>query len=909
MGDEMETVAAIASKNRPTRLSALLDRHRHARAIMVAVAIVGSALTAFGFGLWHDDRVLMVDESKYVSVAALFVAALAMERLTELLIAPWLGGGTGRLDRNIVVGSFALWFGVVISGFLGLRLLALFRGDIVGGSGWIGDHLAPAIDVFATGLAIGAGGKPLHDVISGLEKSAVRAKAASDAAPSPAATEPPLPRGGSFRLALAIKPLNVASLRERVGKLLPNWSLEADTLVHTVTASVPGSSQYVQELFSAAHRLHSDGFAVTPLLSPTGAIAAVPAALPHRRWALDSLMVDPSLQERATGGRGIKIAVLDTGVREHPDGVDAGRVVGGWNILDDNADTTDPLLTGADWLDRDLMGAPGHGTGVAAVMAAGGETTGRYTPEWWRDSRMIGVAPEATVVPFRVMRGPLHLLDDDVAKGVQRAVDDGCDVISMSLGGFAFVNLAEQIDAAVARGTIVICAAGNQFGVVVEPANYPNTVAVSGISPDGQPFFDGASRGPEVAVCAPGVNVLRPDFGADQSSTLEYGTGTTYAAAHVSGVAALWLAQHGRQNLVDAYPGDELPRLFLYLLKKTARPWPAVPGEAELAIDWGAGVVDAGALLAEPVFAEDGSRSIDPSVLENVFRDQDTLAISSRIAGGIGSILAADGAVEIRTNIVAGLLGALKPPRRSTADDSESLAVAQDQAESLLGAELAAHSGANPNFRRAMAAAPTQLPIPDRATPELRLVLDETNRALAAGTLSDDWGVGLSLPLRRALQGVGNVSRGYRWIGMVGLAAAAFAAIIFYSSFSVDTTHVSSTLAGLGGTLSLLGIGIYGGAQAIERMLEFTVGRWAFKDTPGREADRALIMLGAGMLIGTLAAVVLKIGLLTQIASVHPPGNWFGRADTFVTGMAMGGGAKPVHDLLTRIRIAVDNVA
>jgi hypothetical protein len=188
-------------------------------------------------------------------------------------------------------------------------------------------------------------------------------------------------------------------------------------------------------------------------------------------------------------------------------------------------------------------------------------------------------------------------------------------------------------------------------------------------------------------------------------------------------------------------------------------------------------------------------------------------------------------------------------------------------------------------------------------------VLDETNRALAAGTLSDDWGVGLSLPLRRALQGVGNVSRGYRWIGMVGLAAAAFAAIILYSSFSVDTTHVSSTLAGLGGTLSLLGIGIYGGAQAIERMLEFTVGRWAFKDTPGREADRALIMLGAGMLLGTLGAVVLKIGLLTQISSVHPPGNWFGRADTFVTGMAMGGGAKPVHDLLTRIRVAVDNVA
>ena len=85
----------------------------------------------------------------------------------------------------------------------------------------------------------------------------------------------------------------------------------------------------------------------------------------------------------------------------------------------------------------------------------------------------------------------------------------------MSLGGLAFRDLEAAIDKAVEAGIIVICAAGNQFGVVVEPASYPNTIAVASVGTDGDPYFEGSSRGPEVTVSAPGVKVIRPDFDID----------------------------------------------------------------------------------------------------------------------------------------------------------------------------------------------------------------------------------------------------------------------------------------------------------------------------------------------------------------------------------------------------------
>ena len=357
----------------------------------------------------------------------------------------------------------------------------------------------------------------------------------------------------------------------------------------------------------------------------------------------------PQLQREAGGGAGIVVGVLDTGLRIHPDGVDPARLVAfpGCNVLDGNDNPEDPLLTTADWLDRDLMGAPGHGTGTAACVGAGGDVAlTPYSADWWERSPMIGTAPEATIAPFRVMRGPVHLLDEDVAVGVRRA-SEHCHVLSMSLGGLAFRDLRQAIDDAVASGIIVVCAAGNEFGVVIEPASYRNTIAVASTNLDGTPYEAGSSRGPEVTIAAPGVDILKPDWehdddGGEPKATSSLGIGTSYATAHVAGVAALWLSHHGRDELCLAYPGERLSEVFAYLLATTATPW----ADADLTADWGPGPVDVAALLAAPVFDDERGPLIEARVLDHVFDRKAAVAVTSRFAGGLASVLAADGAAR-----------------------------------------------------------------------------------------------------------------------------------------------------------------------------------------------------------------------------------------------------------------------
>ena len=160
----------------------------------------------------------------------------------------------------------------------------------------------------------------------------------------------------------------------------------------------------------------------------------------------------------AGGGRGITVAVIDTGVDSfHPDfagGSAAGgsRVVGSRNLL------------GA----GPAFDADGHGTGVAGIIAAGGA--------------LRGMAPLSEIVSYKVSGDGLSVSPDLIIRAVRGAVADGADVVNISLG----VNRTnEDIDAevnrAVASGVVVVAAAGNDgpgAGTIGSPGRNPNVITV-----------------------------------------------------------------------------------------------------------------------------------------------------------------------------------------------------------------------------------------------------------------------------------------------------------------------------------------------------------------------------------------------------------------------------------------------
>jgi serine protease len=142
---------------------------------------------------------------------------------------------------------------------------------------------------------------------------------------------------------------------------------------------------------------------------------------------------------------------------------------------------------------------------------------------------------------------------------------------------------------------IVMAAAGNYVRTVLAPASYDNCLAVAATGP-GDTLWAYSSRGIAVDVSMPGscVHVATYD---DQTPVVRMARGTSFAVAHLAAAAALWLAHHGRQALINKYGVKRIQTAFLTTLR-----WPGVcvvpPGWDP---DYGVGRVDLLALLRAPL--------------------------------------------------------------------------------------------------------------------------------------------------------------------------------------------------------------------------------------------------------------------------------------------------------------------
>jgi subtilisin len=292
-----------------------------------------------------------------------------------------------------------------------------------------------------------------------------------------------------------------------------------------------------------------------------------------RTWGLAATGVVDS-----TGtGRGVKVAVLDTGIDlDHPDF--AGRVI-----------TSESFIPG-----QGVQDDNGHGTHCAGT--AGGTRSPNSGPRY-------GIASDSTLFVGKVLSNQGSARGRSTLAGIEWALRNGCQVISMSLGapvavGEPFSVAFEQIgQAALERGALIVAAAGNdserRSGVIQpvnSPANSPSIMAVAavdrlmriadfscgGINADGR-----------VDISGPGVDILsstpdpapplQPPFFHRWRAMTDKVSGTSQATPHVAGIAAL---------LLEANPEISGADLWRMLITSTrALPLPAR--------DVGAGLVQA----------------------------------------------------------------------------------------------------------------------------------------------------------------------------------------------------------------------------------------------------------------------------------------------------------------------------
>jgi subtilisin len=291
-----------------------------------------------------------------------------------------------------------------------------------------------------------------------------------------------------------------------------------------------GLNEYLRGFLGAATAIKED-LVGRPL--PTSA-EEEPELLRGATWGLTACRVPPSTQS----GAGIKVAVLDTGFNVgHPDFPDA-RIGGQKSFV----------------VGQEVQDLHGHGTHCIGT-ACGPKSPPGSTPRY-------GIAYGSSIFVGKVLSNSGAGTQAQVLAGMNWAIAEGCQAISMSLGSSSPVNAAYTAagQAALNRGCLIIAAAGNSFpSPTGSPANSPTIMSVASLDKDLR-LSSFVQRG-KVEIAAPGRDVF-----SSVPMPARYGTksGTSMATPHVAGCAALW-----------AHTSPNLRALSLWRkLQETARPLP-----------------------------------------------------------------------------------------------------------------------------------------------------------------------------------------------------------------------------------------------------------------------------------------------------------------------------------------------